>query len=48
VDIGNRYLAHGASASPAPLEGLSRDQIGARLDALPVRWPRPSTARPTT
>lgn len=31
IDIGNRYLAIGASASPAVLEGLSLDQIAADL-----------------
>jgi hypothetical protein len=31
IDIGNRYIAIGASANPAPLEGLSLNQIAADL-----------------
>jgi len=31
IDIGNRYIVIGASADPAPLEGLSLDQIAADL-----------------
>jgi hypothetical protein len=31
VDVGNRYLAIGASASPSVLEGLSLDQVAADL-----------------
>jgi hypothetical protein len=31
IDIGDRYIAIGASADPAPLEGLSLDQIAADL-----------------
>ena len=32
VDIGNQYVAVGAIASPAPLEGLSLEQIGSSLE----------------
>ncbi len=32
VDIGNQYVTVGASASPAPLEGLSLEQIGSSLE----------------